>query len=241
VNLDGRSALITGRDRRHRPGDRAGAGRARRAAGADRAAGRGARAAGGGGRRPRGACDLASAAEVTRLLGECSNADVLVANAALPATGVLESFSVEEIDRALDVNLRAPIVLARALSKGMVARSHGHLVFVSSLSGKAASARGSIYSATKFGLRGFALGLRRGPAGHGRRRLDRLPRLHQRRGDVPRVGREAAGYVAMKTPKDVAAAVVRAIERNRAEIDVAPLGLRLGTAVAGCSRSCRGA
>ena len=33
-------------------------------------------------------------------------------------------------------------------------------MFVSSLSGKAASARGSIYSATKFGLRGFALGLR---------------------------------------------------------------------------------
>jgi hypothetical protein len=45
-------------------------------------------------------------------------------------------------------------------------------------------------------------------------------------------GAKLPGYVAMKTPDDVAAAVVRAIERNRAEIDVAPLPLRVGTAVA---------
>ena len=50
----------------------------------------------------------------------------------------------------------------------------------------------SMYSATKFGLRGFALGAARRPARHGRRRHDRQPRLHPRRGDVRRVGREAA-------------------------------------------------
>jgi uncharacterized protein len=179
------------------------------------------------------ACDLASADEVSRLLGECSNADVLVSNAALPASGVLESFSVEEIDRALDVNLRAPIVLARALSKGMVARSHGHLVFVSSLSGKAASARGSIYSATKFGLRGFALGLREDLRDTGVGVSTVFPGFISDAGMFHESGAKLPGYVAMKTPDDVAAAVVRAIERNRAEIDVAPLVLRLGTAVAG--------
>ena len=42
----------------------------------------------------------------------------------------------------------------------MTARGAGHMVFVSSLSGKAATARASLYCATKFGLRGFALGLR---------------------------------------------------------------------------------
>ena len=42
-------------------------------------------------------------------------------------------------------------------------------VFVASLAGKAASPRGSLYSSTKFGLRGFALGLRAdmAPAGVG--------------------------------------------------------------------------
>jgi uncharacterized protein len=178
-------------------------------------------------------CDLASGDDVTRLLSECSNAEVLVANAALPGVGELGSFSTEEIDRALAVNLRAPIVLARALSAGMVARGHGHLVFVSSLSGKAASARGSIYSATKFGLRGFALGLREDLRGSGVGVSTVFPGFISEAGMFHESGAKLPGYVAMKTPDDVAAAVLRAIEHNRAEIDVAPLPLRLGTAVAG--------
>ena len=50
------------------------------------------------------AVDLSIAAEVERLVAEAGEVDILIANAALPASGTLESFSVEEIDRALDVN-----------------------------------------------------------------------------------------------------------------------------------------
>ena len=192
VNLRGPQRPAHRRDRGHRPGDRAGAGRARRAARAHGPPRRRARAARGGGVAARAvACDLSRAEEVTRLLEDVGDADVLVANAALPASGVLTSFSVEEIDRALAVNLRAPIVLARALSVGMVARGHGHLVFVSSLSGKAASParvgllRDEVRPAR---LRARAA---RGPARQRRRGLDRVPRLHQRRGDVPRGRRQA--------------------------------------------------
>ena len=49
----------------------------------------------------------------------------------------------------------------------MIERGGGHIVFISSLSGKVASPRGSIYSATKFGLRGFALALREDQIGDG--------------------------------------------------------------------------
>src|SRR6266480_4773700 len=59
--------------------------------------------------------DLASADDVSALLDRAGDLDVLVANAALPASGWLDSFSPEEIDRALDVNLRAPMQMARAL------------------------------------------------------------------------------------------------------------------------------
>ena len=61
------------------------------------------------------------------------------------------------------------MLLAQALYPAMIERGSGHLVFVSSLSGKAASPRPPIYNATKFGLRGFALGLRAdlGPQGIG--------------------------------------------------------------------------
>lgn len=80
----------------------------------------------------------------------------VVANAALPATGTLGDFKTEELDRALDVNLRAPMLLAKHLVPRMIARGHGHLVFVASMGGKVPASRLSIYAATKYGLRGFA-------------------------------------------------------------------------------------
>jgi len=179
------------------------------------------------------ACDLSRPEEVSRLLEEVGNADVLVANAALPASGLLSSFSVEEIDRALAVNLRAPIVLARALSAGMAARGSGHLVFVSSISGKTASVGSSVYSATKFGLRGFALGLREDLREHGVGVSTVFPGFISDAGMFHEADVKLPGYVATRTPEQVAAAVVRAIEQDRSEVDVAPLGLRLGAAAAG--------
>jgi len=179
------------------------------------------------------ACDLARPEEVERLLSDVGNADVLVANAGLPASGGLSTFSAEEIDRALAVNLRAPMVLAKALSEGMVVRGHGHLVFVSSLSGKTASAGGSVYAATKFGLRGFALGLRDDLRDSGVGVSTVFPGFISDAGMFHDAEVKLPRYVATRTPEDVAGAVVRAIERNRSEVDVAPLGMRLGAAAAG--------
>jgi uncharacterized protein len=106
------------------------------------------------------AVDLSQPAELERLVRDAGEVDILVANAALPASGALDSFTVQEIDRALDVNLRAPIVLAHALLPQMVARGRGHLLFMSSLAGKAATPGTALYNASKFGLRGFASALR---------------------------------------------------------------------------------
>jgi uncharacterized protein len=179
------------------------------------------------------ACDVSDRAALERLVEEAGAVDVLVANAGVPGSGVIDSFSVEEIDRALDVNLRAPMVLARLLSDGMAARGGGHIVFVNSLSGKAATAGSSIYAATKFGLRGFAQGLREDlrPRGVGVSTV--FPGFIRDAGMFHESGARLPAYVGTKTPEDVARAVVRAIERDRAEVDVAPLGMRLGAAIAG--------
>ena len=104
--------------------------------------------------------DLSEPDAPARLLEAAGEVDVLVANAGLPGSGKLNSFTPEQIDRALDVNLRAPMLLAHGLIEPMVARGSGHLLFMSSLSGRAAAPGSSVYSATKFGLRGFALALR---------------------------------------------------------------------------------
>ena len=68
------------------------------------------------------ACDLADRQDVARLISEVGEVDILVANAAHPASGAFADFDQEQIDRMLEVNLRAPIALARALAPAMAAR-----------------------------------------------------------------------------------------------------------------------
>jgi short-subunit dehydrogenase len=179
------------------------------------------------------ACDLARRDEVTRLLEQAGEVDVLVANAGHPASGLLTDLDQDQIDRMLEVNLRAPIALARALAPGMASRGRGHIVFISSLSGKAASVSSSVYSATKFGLRGFALGIREDlrPSGVGVSVI--LPGFIRDAGMFAQAGVKLPRGVGTRTSEQVARAVVRAIEHNRAEVDVAPLGLRLGASFAG--------
>jgi short-subunit dehydrogenase len=179
------------------------------------------------------ALDLADADAVARLAAECANVDVLVSNAGLPGTGQLSSFSVEEIDRALAINLRAPMVLARVIGERMVARRSGHIVFMSSLAGKVGTPRSSVYSATKFGLRGFAQSLREDlrPSGVGVSAI--FPGFVRDAGMFHDTGAKLPPGVGTVSPEAVADAVVRAIERNRGEVVVAPVGLRAGAMAAG--------
>lgn len=179
------------------------------------------------------ACDLARRDEVARLIEQAGEVDILVANAGHPASGLLTDLNQEQIDRMLEVNLRAPIALARSLAPAMAARGRGHLVFISSLSGKAASSSASIYSATKFGLRGFALGVREDLRASGVGVSVVLPGFIRGAGMFAEANVRLPRGVGTRSPEQVARAVVRAIEHNRAEVDVAPLGLRLGASVAG--------
>jgi short-subunit dehydrogenase len=186
-----------------------------------------------GGRAEPLVADLADRAAVDSLRERAGRVDVLVSNAALPGSGQLDSYTPEEIDRALDVNLRAPIQLCRALVPEMVARRSGHIVLISSLSGKVPAAYSSIYSATKFGLRGFGLSLN-----------DELhatpvgvsivaPGFIRDAGMFADAGVQLPKGTGTRTTEDVSAAVVRAIETGRQEIDVAPLSFRLGARASG--------
>lgn len=178
------------------------------------------------------AVDLTDAAAVERLAEEYADVDVLVANAGLPGSGHLLTFSVEEIDRALAVNLRAPMILSRLIGERMVARGSGHIVLMSSLSGKIGSPGSSVYSSTKFGLRGFAQGLREdlAPSGVGVSAI--FPGFVRDAGMFADSGAKLPLFVGTATPKQVADAVLRAIERDRGEVEVAPLALRASTKVA---------
>ena len=176
--------------------------------------------------------DLAEEEEALRLLAAAGEVDVLVANAGLPAAGRLDGFSQGEITRALRVNLESPLRMARELVPGLTERGSGHLVFVSSISGKAATARASLYAATKFGLRGFALCLRADLRGTGVGVSVISPGTIREAGLFADAGVEAHPLMGTGTPQQVGAAVVRAIERDRGEITVAPLRQRLLSRIA---------
>ncbi|HEY4278927.1 MAG TPA: SDR family NAD(P)-dependent oxidoreductase [Conexibacter sp.] len=179
--------------------------------------------------------DLSDRDAPQRLLADAGDVDILVANAALPASGTLDEYSLEQVDRALDVNLRAPIMLSKLLSEQMTQRGRGHLVFISSLAGKSAQPASSLYSATKFGLRGFALGLREDMRADGVGVSTVFPGFIRDAGMFAEAEVELPMGVTTRSPQDVANAVVKAIERNPAEIGVAPLSLRAGAIFAGAA------
>lgn len=176
--------------------------------------------------------DLGDRDAVARLADDASAADVLVANAALPASGPALGFSVEEIDRALDVNLRANMILGRVLAEHMTARGRGQLVFISSIAGKVAARFSAIYSATKFGLRGFALGLREDLAGTGVGVTTIFPGFIRDAGMFAETKVELPKSVGTRSPQDVARAVLRAVDKNPAEISVAAVEQRFAAVLA---------
>ncbi len=177
--------------------------------------------------------DLAERGAVARLVDEAGPIDILVANAALPASGSILDYAADEIDAALDVNLRAPVLLSRLLAPGMIERGRGQLVFISSIAGKLATGATALYSATKFGLRGFALGLRQDLAAKHVGVTVIYPGFIRDAGMFFDTGVQLPRALGSRTPGQVADAVIQAVSHNPAELIVAAMDQRLGAFLAG--------
>ena len=175
--------------------------------------------------------DLADRSQLDRLLAAAGDLDVLIANAGLPGSGDLAEWTTEQIDRVLEVNLANPIAMTRALLPGFRARGSGHFVYMSSLSGRVPSVGASLYSATKFGLRGFAGGLRADLHGTGVGVSVVFPGFVRHAGMFADSGATLPPGVGTVSPQAVAHATVRAIRHNKAEVVTAPLTLRMGVVV----------
>jgi len=84
---------------------------------------------------------------------------VLVNNAGRHARGPFGDQTDADLAAMVDVNLRAPILLTRRALPHLVANGRGAVVNVASLAGKVPTTGSAVYSATKFGLRGFSMAL----------------------------------------------------------------------------------
>jgi NADP-dependent 3-hydroxy acid dehydrogenase YdfG len=113
--------------------------------------------------------DLADASDITLLVHRATETfgkvDVLVNDAGAFWSTALAKSPPDKIAALAQVNLLGAMLATRAVLPGMLERRHGSIICVGSLSGRVAME--PVYSATKYGLRGFSLALRRQLAGTG--------------------------------------------------------------------------
>jgi short-subunit dehydrogenase len=74
---------------------------------------------------------------------------LLIYNAAYAPIGLFEDVSEDQLARATEINVRAPLLLAKLLSGPMIARGRGGIVLMSSLAGSQGSPNIATYAATK--------------------------------------------------------------------------------------------
>jgi short-subunit dehydrogenase len=180
------------------------------------------------------AADLTNLLEVRELLDHAGPVDILVACAGVDIPQDLADVSDGAVEEAIRINLLAPAELSRAAVPSMKQRGAGHVVFIGSVAGLVATpVNSSVYTATKWGLRGLGLALRQELHGTGIGVSTVSPAGVRDAGMFARTGLTLPWYAGTSSPQEVARAVVRAVERDRPEVVVASLGERFGAALSG--------
>jgi short-subunit dehydrogenase len=164
--------------------------------------------------------DLADPAALERLAGWAGDVDLLVNNAGFGWAGPFQGMTPAEAHALVGVNLVAPLVLTGLLLPGMLQRGMGHVVNVASIAGHVGVRHEAAYAATKAGLVAFTESLRYELAGTGVGVTLVSPGVI----DTSFFEREGRPYrrsfPRMRRPETVAAAIVRAVERDVADVFV---------------------
>lgn len=107
--------------------------------------------------------DLTRSDDLGALAAQASEwrCNVLLHNAGLPSFGRLQDATAAQMQAVMQTNLIAPMLLTRSLLPHLLAQRSAQVVCVGSALGAIGLPGYSVYSASKFGLRGFAQALRR--------------------------------------------------------------------------------
>jgi NAD(P)-dependent dehydrogenase (short-subunit alcohol dehydrogenase family) len=97
-----------------------------------------------------------SAAVIDRVIEIFGRLDILINNAGTDVTLPVDELTIEEWDRVLTVNLRAPFILSKLVFPLMKQQGGGHIINIASTASKRAWANASAYHASKWGLLGFS-------------------------------------------------------------------------------------
>ena len=164
--------------------------------------------------------DLRDPSAVDRLAGAAAawSCNVVVHAAGAPGFGPLASHDAQRIANVLQTNVVAPMLLTRALLPHLRRQPHAQVLCIGSVLGAIGLPGYTLYSASKFGLRGFAQALRRELAGTSVKVQYLGPRSTRTGFNDARVDAyNLATGTATDGAGDVAAAIVRVLEDEAAE------------------------
>lgn len=157
-----------------------------------------------------GQADIVS--EVVRTLG---GLDMLINNAGIAGFCDFSQQDPEAIERLVRTNIAGPILLTRAVLPNLIRQNSGRIVNIGSTFGSIGFGHFSVYSATKFAMRGFSESLRR-ELDHTRIGVTyvapRATRTALNEDAVVELNRRTG--IAMDEPEAVAALIVQAIESD---------------------------
>ena len=161
---------------------------------------------------------------------EHGRVEILVNNAGVNIHGAFASHTVADIDWILGVNLRGVLYGCHAFLPLLKRASAAHVVNIASLAGMVPFPMQTTYCASKYGVRGFSAALRMelAPLGIGVTAVlpgaVRTPLLGRGRSYDTHTSARMSELMLRhgQRPERIAAAVVRAVQRNRAEIVLGP-------------------
>ena len=172
--------------------------------------------------------DVADEPQIATALRRCEDAfgpcDILVTCAGIVEPGLFETLSPDSFERQLRTNLSGSVHAVRAVYAGMKARRSGRIMLVSSGAGLIGIYGYSAYSASKFGLHGFAEALRSEARPHGVRVAvcfppdTETPQFSRELEHRPLEAAVIMGRVAPWSADAVAHRIARAIDRGDFEV-----------------------
>jgi uncharacterized protein len=158
---------------------------------------------------------------VRRTMAEFDHVDVLVNNAGVESVSYFHKQSLNSIESILKTNVISLELLTRLVVSDMVERKSGHVVNIASMAGKTAVPYNTVYSSSKHAVVGFSLSLREELKGYGVGVSVVSPTFVSDAGMYANQSdRNAPKMATLVSPDDVAAAVISAIEKNKAEVSV---------------------
>lgn len=98
--------------------------------------------------------------QLSDLLATQPEIDGLISNAGYGSFEGLENFSPEQIYSYINDNLTSHLVVTRCLLPHFKTKNRGDVIFIGSEAALEGGKKGSLYCATKFGLRGFSQSIR---------------------------------------------------------------------------------